>query len=396
MEKILVVDDTPDHLETLSAILESSGYEVIKETKAKKVLKIAQDQYPSLIMLDVRMPELTGFEVAKILKSNDVTRNIIILIYSGIEKSGEMFKRALEVGAEDFITMPADNNEITCRVRVCLDRKKYIAELKNTKEALQAAYNELKETQFQLIYAEKMKAVGLLASGVAHEVKNPLGSILLAVNYLEKKLSLKKEISEILNVMKDHIGKADSIVSALLDFSRAKKLDIESADVNSILEDSLNLIQYGFRLESIKVIKEMKEALPKVLVDKAKIEQVFVNVLLNAVQAMPIGGKLFIRSYLTQLNQPKNGVGRRSGDYFKLGEKAVVAEIEDTGVGIPKKHLGRVFDPFFTTRGREQGAGLGLSVTRNIINMHKGLIEIKSEENKGTKVIISLKIGRWK
>lgn len=263
-------------------------------------------------------------------------------------------------------------------------------EKKRTKE-LEEAHEELKRTHDMLIQAEKLSAVGQLASGVAHEVENPLAIVIQGVNYLEKKLSLEKESSNVLNMMKGGIRRADNIVRALVDFSRVIKLDIESADINSILEDSLKLIQFRFRLENIKVIKEMKKDLPEALVDKEKMEQVFVNIFINAVQAMPGGGKLFIRSYLMQLNELGNGTGERSRDCLKLGEKALVVEIEDTGVGIPKEQQERVFDPFFTTKGPKQGAGLGLSVTRNIVAMHQGFIEIKSEENKGTKVIISLK-----
>jgi signal transduction histidine kinase len=107
---------------------------------------------------------------------------------------------------------------------------------------------------------------------------------------------------------------------------------------------------------------------------------------------MPNGGKLFIRSYLTQMNEPRNGIGRRSGDRFKLGEEAIMVEIEDTGIGISAEDVKKVFDPFFTTKGPRDGVGLGLSVTKNIIDIHNGIIEIKSEKKKGTKVTIALRI----
>ena len=113
---------------------------------------------------------------------------------------------------------------------------------------------------------------------------------------------------------------------------------------------------------------------------------------LNAIHAMPDGGKLFVRSYTTILHKPGNGVGRRNGDNFALDETAVRVEIEDTGSGISEENLKKIFNPFFTTKPVNKGTGLGLSVSRNIIIMHKGLIEMQSEEGKGTKAIISLKI----
>ena len=268
-----------------------------------------------------------------------------------------------------------------------------IIERKKAEENLKTAYYKLKEAQDQLIQAEKLNAVGQLASGVAHEVRNPLAIILQGVDYLDKKVSSSdKNISETLSLIKNNIIRADSIIRTLVDFSRVAKIDVEPEDINKVVENSLVMIQYRFKLENVEIIKDMKSDLPKVSVDKRKMEQVFVNIFLNAIQAMREGGKLFIRSYSKEIDKPKEKVGRRNGDYFSLGERVVVVEIEDTGIGIPKEHIEKVFDPFFTTKGPQQGTGLGLSVTRNIIHMHKGLIEIKSEENKGTKVIITLKI----
>lgn len=393
MNRILVVDDNVSHLESLGVLLESSGYEVIKESEAEKVLKIAQEQKPDLIMMDFRMPGMSGFEVVKLLKSNAATKDIVILIFSATVRSGEMFKEALEVGAEDFISMPADNKEIISRVKVCLDRKKYINELKETEGALRLAYSNLKETQSQLIQAEKLNVAGRLASGVAHEVRNPLAAALQAVNYLEKSTPHPKtDILQTLALLKRNIKRADKIISLLLDFSKVASLNLQSEDINSILGKSLDLVKYRVKLERIEIIKEIKEELPKVLVDKNRMEQVFVNILLNAIQAMPKGGKLTIRIYDKQLEAIRKGIGRRADDHFRVGERVVVVEVEDTGIGISEEDLKRIFDPFFTTKGPTGGVGLGLSITHSIIDMHRGLIDVKSEIGKGTKVILTLKI----
>ncbi|MDP2924506.1 MAG: response regulator [Candidatus Omnitrophota bacterium] len=392
MEKILIVDDDADHLETLGKILELAGYEVIKESEARKVLKIAQEQNPSLIMMDVRMPQMSGFELARELKSDEVTKDMVMLIFSAVEKSGEMFKKVLEVGAEDFISMPAEREEIVSRVKVCLQRKKYIADLKQAEEALRLAYNKLRETQSQLIQAEKLNAIGRLASGVAHEVRNPLSVALQAINYLEKIAPYQaKDTLETLSLLKENIKKADEIVRLLLDFSRSTLLNLQLEDINTIVEKSLELARHRFRLENIEIIKEIKMNIPKVLVDKNKIEQVFVNIFLNSIQAMPQGGKIFIRIYKKQFTEVGVGIGRRVDDRFSIGEEAIIVETEDTGVGIPEENLSKIFDPFFTTKGPAGGCGLGLSVSRSIIDMHRGLIDIESQAGKGTKVIVTLK-----
>ena len=265
--------------------------------------------------------------------------------------------------------------------------------LESSLKESQLAYARLKEAQDQLVQVEKLNAIGLLASGVAHEVRNPLAIIMQGVNYLESKFSPEqKDVYEIMVMIKNSVERADNIIQSLLEFSRLRALSLEPHNINSILESSLNLVKQRLKFEHIEIIKEMKEDIPKVLVDKNRMEQVFINMLLNAVQAMPEAGKIIIRSYDTQLEEIKNDVGRRKKDSFSVGEKAVVVEIEDTGIGISEENLKRIFVPFFTTKGPKEGTGLGLAVSRNIITMHKGLIELKSQVGKGTKVIVTLKI----
>jgi PAS domain S-box-containing protein len=259
---------------------------------------------------------------------------------------------------------------------------------------LRESYFRLKETQGQLIQAEKLSAVGLLASGVAHEVRNPLGIIIQGVNYLEKKLSTKeKNILEILAMLKDSVKRADKVINGLLDFSKATALNLRPEDINSILEDSMALIKNQPKFEHIKITEELEANIPKVLVDRNKIEQVCINILLNAAQAIPKSGEIIIRSYAKQLEEIKDDIDEKDEDRFRPGEKVVIVEFEDTGIGIPEENIGKIFDPFFTTKGPKGGAGLGLPVSRNILHMHKGLIYAESRPGKGTKLSIMLKIA---
>jgi len=269
-----------------------------------------------------------------------------------------------------------------------------ISEHQLAQEELKKAYIKLRETQDQLIQTEKLNAVGLLASGVAHEVRNPLGIIIQGVNYLETRISSKEEdIFEVLAMLKDSVKRADKIINALLDFSRAASLNLKPEDINSILENSLSLVKNQFKFEDIEIVRELKTDIPKVLVDKNKIEQVCINMLLNAAQAMHEGGKIIIRSYDKQLEEIKNGIGKRGEEHFRVGEKAVIVEFENTGIGISEENIRKIFDPFFTTKGPRGGTGLGLSVSRNILHMHKGLIYAESQVGKGTKITIILKIA---
>jgi len=267
-----------------------------------------------------------------------------------------------------------------------------ITERKKAEEELKEAYSRLAEARVELIQAEKANVIVQLAGGVAHEVKNPLAIIMQAAEYLNKNIhSNKKEIRDTLRMIVDNIKRADNIIRSLSDFVRVTELNLKLQDIKPILMRSLGLIKPRVKLENIKIIKKFNKNFPEVFVDNSKLEQVFINLFLNSVQAMPNGGTIFIRGYAKKLDKLANRVGRRASDYFQLGEKAAIIEIEDTGVGISGENLRKLYTPFFTTKGPKGGAGLGLSVTKNIIEMHRGMIEVQSEEKKGTKFILTLK-----
>lgn len=268
-----------------------------------------------------------------------------------------------------------------------------IAERKRAEKKLQMAYTELRETQNELIQAEKLKVIGGLASGLAHEVKNPLAMILLGVDYLKKKIQPGDEkLSTTLKHMEDAIHRADGIVRGLLDFASLSKLDIARENLNSAVENSLRLVKIQLDQHRIQIISDLGEDIPDVKIDKNRIEQVFVNLFMNAINAMREGGGLTVRTYAKELTEPGNDVGRRRGDLFELGETVVIAEIEDNGPGIPKDILDKIFDPFFTTRRSNGGTGLGLSVVRNIIKMHNGKIEIENRKEGGVKTTVIFKV----
>lgn len=270
-----------------------------------------------------------------------------------------------------------------------------VIERKKMDESLKAAYTRLQETQSQLIQAEKLTAVGELASGIAHEVRNPLGIILQGVNYLENRISAKEEdIVETLAMLKDSVNRADKIINGLLDFSRFTTLNLQPEEINPILESSLGLVKNQFKIENIEIARELKSDLSRVLADKNKLEQVFVNLFLNAIQSMPEGGRIIIRSYAKQVEEAKSGIGKLIKDNFPVGEQVIIVEFEDTGIGIPEENMKKIFDPFFTTKGPRKGTGLGLSVSRNILQMHKGLIYAESQVGKGSKITVVLKISR--
>ncbi|MFA5345736.1 MAG: transporter substrate-binding domain-containing protein [Candidatus Omnitrophota bacterium] len=240
---------------------------------------------------------------------------------------------------------------------------------------LAAAYSKLKETQEQLIQAAKMEVVGGLASGVAHEVKNPLAIILQGVEYLEKKIPPgDQNILMVFNNIKIAVERADNIVRDLLDFSRVGKLDMESENINTLCEKALSLLKYQLDKSRIEVVTSLQADIPAIKIDKNKIEQVILNLLMNALQASFEGGRISVKTR------------------FNFIAKEVVLKIEDNGSGIPEEALGKIFDPFFTTKRGKGGTGLGLSVVRNIVEMHGGKIEIKNNRSgEGASAILTFK-----
>ena len=259
---------------------------------------------------------------------------------------------------------------------------------------LQKSHEELKAAQFQLIQAEKMQSVGRLAAGVAHEVKNPLAILAMGIDYMSKNLASPDEnVASILSDMNDAIKRADSIILGLLDFSVPRALDLHSEDLSAVVEQSLALVRHEISNTPIKLAKDLADSLPPVWIDRNKIKQVLVNILTNAIHAMPDGGVLAVRTYVKQLQlgEIDRDAGSRLADRFRAGERVVVTEVLDEGTGISEDQLAKIFDPFFTTKPTGKGTGLGLTVTKKIIELHGGNIEIKNRPERGTIVTITFR-----
>ena len=229
---------------------------------------------------------------------------------------------------------------------------------------------ELKRMEEQLVRKEKLATIGQLASGVGHELRNPLGVIGNSTYYLNIKLKdADEKVRKHIEIQQREVNRANKIISDLLDFSRVRPPALEEGNVNSIIKGTLA----DFKLpENISVETHLNAELPRILVDPDQIRQVFLNLISNAVQVMPEGGRLDI----------------------KTGVKDDFAEImlRDTGEGIPKEHLQKIFEPLFTKKAK--GIGLGLSIVKGIVEGHKGKIEVESEVGEGTTFTIKLPLQR--
>ena len=242
-----------------------------------------------------------------------------------------------------------------------------------------------KQTEEEMIKSEKLVSLGQLAASVAHEVNNPLSGIMVYVKLLlkkhkERKIQTENTEKQLLKIEKE-LERTTRIIRNLLDFARQSEPNIRPVDINKVLEAALLLVGHQIDLENIKLEKKSDAHLPLVLADFDKIQQVLINIIMNAIQAMPEGGNLTITTSVAK--------GIKINGLFK---DTVRIDIRDTGVGITKENQRKLFTPFFTTKEKGKGVGLGLPVVHGIIEQHKGKIEVNSEPDIGTTFTIYLEV----
>jgi signal transduction histidine kinase len=243
-----------------------------------------------------------------------------------------------------------------------------VRQLRQTQQELQTRIEAQLEAERKLIQAEKLAAVGEMAAGIAHELNNPLTTVTGFTELVLDEIAEDAQSRPDLELILKEAKRARNVVRRLLDFSRRSESERTRVDINELMNDVLSLTGHLMHTSGVQLDVELGKNLPWVSVDRNQMKQVFLNLFHNALQAMPTGGELFI----------KTGARQRGG------RKWVTASIKDTGAGISSENLERVFEPFFTTRSGDGGTGLGLSVSYGIVSDHGGEIEVSSEVGKGT------------
>lgn len=270
-----------------------------------------------------------------------------------------------------------DQGAVVGLVGISLD----ITRQKEVETELKATIRLLQDTKLQLIEAEKLKTVGRLAAGVAHEVKNPLNVISLGAEYLESTVEGSEELMGVLKDMRTAVNKANEVIFELLDYACPHKLSLEPGDINRLIRSVISLMRHNFVQSGVSVVEALSEAVEPVRLDRQKMEQVFINIFLNAINAMPEGGTVIVRSQMTQMSTAGPNLSSGMNELFRAGDSIVMVEILDTGTGLNTDSLAKAFDPFYSTQVTGQGNGLGLSVSKSIIDLHHGQITLNNRED---------------
>jgi len=231
-------------------------------------------------------------------------------------------------------------------------------------------------TNQQIMKSERLATLGQLAAGVAHEINNPLGTISIYAQMILDELGKDNDsCRESLNVVMKQTNRAGRIVKDLLEFARQSEPEMRILNINDILRKSIAIITHPAELQNIRLSTNLAPELPDIQGDSDKLQQVFVNIIVNAIHAMPEGGELNFNTRITD------------------DSKGIEIEISDTGCGIPQEHMSKLFDPFFSTKSTGEGTGLGLSVSLGIVQRHNGTIDVKSKVGEGSTFIIRFPIG---
>ena len=409
---IVVIDDTPENLDLLDDILTKRNFDVRLFVNGKKALNSIEKNLPDLILLDIMMPDMDGYEVCSILKANKKLKDIPVIFISA---KGDTFDKvkAFETGGIDYITKPFHVDEVIARVEVQCKLRIFQRELENKNQSLQEALNKLADTQNKLIQSEKMASLGTLTAGIAHEINNPVNAInsscISLQRMIKKILSLvsfydeainkevadlketsekfKKEIeyesliegiNDLTGIILNGAGKTTNIVEGLKIFTHVDQADKKSSNIHQNIDNTLVLLRHKLA-KKITINKEYGN-ISEIICYPGKLNQVFMNLFNNAIDSI----------YNKENFSEVDSITIKTEIINKKNNKYLSISISDTGTGMPPEVKKRIFEPFFTTKKVGEGTGLGLSISHGIIKNHNGDITVKSEVGIGSSFIINI------
>ncbi len=378
---LLIVDDNPVNLKMLVQILAPDNYQIAIMKSGENALRSIRLKKPDLILLDVMMPGIDGFEVCRVCKSDPDLTDIPVIFISALKDAASKV-RGFELGGVDYITKPFHSVEVRARVQTHLRLRRLQQDLVRRVEEEVA---KRMEQQQLLIQKSKLESLGRLAAGIAHEINQPLAGISMGLDNMEFKIEAGRAAPEYLtgkiaNFRKD-IERIQNIIQHVRLFSRDQATVIlENVDVNEVCADALSMLETQYRRHDVQVILDLDEDAGFALGNRYRLEQVVVNLLTNAKDA--VDRKAEREGELSFEKQIRISTRRRNGE--------ILLTVMDNGVGIPEDAMDRLFEPFFTTKAPEQGTGLGLSISYGIVCEMKGDIRVESRPGRTTRFQVAL------
>ena len=347
--KILIVDDAEDTVELLRKRFRAEGYDTSEAFNGEQALNTVPEYEPDLIVLDVMMPKIDGYEVCQRLKADEKTKYIPVLMLTA-KGEVEHKVKGLNIGADDYMAKPFDYKELSARVRSLLS---------------------IKATHEKKVEEEKSGALEQMMEQVAHEIRNPLTSVGGFARKVFNKLHEDDPNRKYMQYIIEDVAVLESMIKQLIELKSMTISMKEPSDMNEVVKDSLKIFEQDFAQKAIQVETELQEGLPLITADKKLLKRAFCNLIKNAVEAMESGTKTL------------KVTSRVNGDNLEL-------QFSDTGKGIAKEKIKNIFDPLVTSK--VYGPGLGLTFALKIIQDHKGTISVESEEGKGTTFTIRFPI----
>ena len=346
-EKILIVDDTVDTVELLKKRFRADGYETAEAYDGEEGLQKVTECHPDLVILDVMMPKLDGYEVCKRLKNDESTRHLPVLMLTARSETSDKVK-GLDIGADDYISKPFDYKELVARVRSLLMKK-------NDSE--------------KMAEREKSEALDSMVDEVSHEVRNPLVTIGGFARRVYKNLPEGDENRHYMEIILQNVASLEKMVGELIELKGSTFAYQESLDINKALRTTLAMFSKEIEEQQIEVVTSFAEGLPLIMADRENLTRALFNIIENAVEAMA--------------RSPRELVVATT-----FGEGVLEIEITDNGRGFSRETLKKIYDPFFSSK--TYGPGLGLTFCLRVIHNHRGTISVSSEEGVGSTFTIKL------